>query len=154
MINRFLLPAVLVILSITAAPLVAQDGSDAVTRWRDDPSTVFDASEIDLEDFLWIARPVVVFADAPQVPAFREQMELLADRPDALAHRDVVIITDTDPDALSDIRRKLRPRGFQLTVIGKDGEVALRKPFPWDIREISRSIDKMPMRQRELREAS
>ena len=154
MINRFLLPAVLVILSISAAPLAAQDGSDAVTRWRDDPSTVFDASEIDLEDFLWIARPVVVFADAPQVPAFREQMELLADRPDALAQRDVVIITDTDPDALSDIRRKLRPRGFQLTVIGKDGEVALRKPFPWDIREISRSIDKMPMRQRELREAS
>ena len=154
MINRFLLPAVLVILSISAAPLAAQDGSDAVTRWRDDPSTVFDASEIDLKDFLWIARPVVVFADAPQVPAFREQMELLADRPDALAQRDVVIITDTDPDALSDIRRKLRPRGFQLTVIGKDGEVALRKPFPWDIREISRSIDKMPMRQRELREAS
>jgi hypothetical protein len=39
-----------------------------------------------------------------------------------------------------------------LTLIGKDGEVKLRKPFPWDVREISRSIDKMPMRQREIRE--
>ena len=49
-------------------------------------------------------------------------------------------------------RRKFRPRGFMLTLIGKDGEVELRKPFPWDVREISRSIDKMPLRQQEIRD--
>jgi hypothetical protein len=37
-------------------------------------------------------------------------------------------------------------------LVGKDGGNKLRKPFPWDVREISRSIDKMPMRQREIRE--
>jgi len=37
-------------------------------------------------------------------------------------------------------------------LIGKDGGVKLRKPFPWSVRELSRSIDKMPMRQQELRD--
>jgi hypothetical protein len=27
----------------------------------------------------------------------------------------------------------------------------LRKPFPWDVREITRAIDKMPMRREEMR---
>jgi hypothetical protein len=50
------------------------------------------------------------------------------------------------------LRTKLRPRGFMVVLIGKDGGVKLRKPFPWDVREFSRSIDKMPMRQQELRD--
>ena len=69
-----------------------------------------------------------------------------------LEERDVVVLTDTDPNSKSELRLKLRPRGFMLAIIGKDGGVKLRKPFPWDVREITRSIDKMPMRKRELRE--
>ena len=111
------------------------------------------AAEVSLEDFLWIKRPVVVFADTPADPRFREQMDLLAARPAELLDRDVVVIYDTDPKQKSDIRRKLRPRGFMLTLIGKDGGVVLRKPFPWDVRELSRSIDKLPLRQQELRDA-
>ena len=96
---------------------------------------------------------MVVFADTPNDPAFQEQISLLQSRLDALETRDVVIITDTDPDARSEIRLKLRPRGFMLALIGKDGQVKLRKPFPWDVRELTRVIDKMPMRQREIRDA-
>lgn len=152
------------ILSLTAflmalgslVPVFAQENGSvsAVERWREDPTTIFDASEVDIDAFRWIARPVVVFAEAPQVPAFQEQMAYLEEDMDALVRRDVVVITDTDPGTLSDLRRKLRPRGFQLTLIGKDGGVKLRKPFPWQVRELSRSIDKMPMRQREIREGS
>lgn len=109
------------------------------------------AAEIELETFKWIKRPIVIFADTPADPRFVEQMNLLADRPAALAERDVVVITDTDPEARSPVRQTLRPRGFQLTIIGKDGSVALRKPAPWDVREITRAIDKMPMRQDEIR---
>ncbi|MEP2641910.1 DUF4174 domain-containing protein [Roseobacter sp.] len=106
----------------------------------------------DLNQFKWKNRPVVVFSDSADNPAFTEQMRLLTQRPAELTDRDVVVITDTDPAAASDLRKKLRPRGFMLVIIGKDGGVKLRKPFPWDVREISRSIDKMPMRQREIRE--
>jgi len=50
------------------------------------------------------------------------------------------------------VRRELRPRGFMLALVGKDGQIKLRKPAPWDVRELSRSIDKMPMRQQEIRD--
>jgi hypothetical protein len=69
-----------------------------------------------------------------------------------LLDRDVVVLVDTDPDAKSDIRRTLRPRGFGIVLIGKDGGIKLRKPAPWTVRELSRIIDKMPMRQQELSE--
>ncbi len=110
------------------------------------------ASETDLDEFIWTKRPVVVFADSPNDPAFIAQMELLHARAEELAVRDVVVIVDTDPDARSAIRLKMRPRGFMLTLVTKDGNVMLRKPFPWSVREITRSIDKMPIRKREIRE--
>ena len=108
--------------------------------------------EANLSDFLWEKRPIVVFADTDRDPAFIRQLELLEARSEALAERDVVILTDTDPDAMSELREKLRPRGFMLVLIGKDGGVKLRKPFPWSVRELSRAIDKMPLRQQELRD--
>ena len=140
-----------------AAPAAATDGStpDAQSpaeAWQADRSVQFSATDVTLGDFQWIARPVVVFADTPEDPRFRQQMDLLAAQPEELAERDIVVITDTDPDARSDIRSKLRPRGFMLAIIGKDGGVKLRKPLPWNVREISRSIDKMPLRKQEIRD--
>ncbi len=104
----------------------------------------------DLNDYLWLNRPVVVFADTPNDPRFIAQLQFLEDGAAEMGERDVVIITDTDPLAKSELRKKLRPRGFQLVLIGKDGQVKLRKPLPWSVRELSRMIDKMPMRQQEM----
>jgi hypothetical protein len=69
-----------------------------------------------------------------------------------LAERDVIVITDTDGAAMSDVRTTLRPRGYMMALVGKDGRVALRKPEPYDVRELSRSIDKMPLRQQEIQD--
>ena len=112
------------------------------------------ADMADLSEFLWKKRPVLVFANSPDDPAFVEQLELLRARESELTERDVVVLTDTDPEARSALRLKMRPRGFMLVLVGKDGGIKLRKPFPWDVREISRSIDKMPIRQREIREGN
>lgn len=109
-------------------------------------------AEADLASFVWQKRPVVVFADSPFDPAFREQMRQIEAHWSELARRDVVVITDTTPDPASDLRRQLRPRGFSLVIIAKDGTVNLRKPAPWDAREIVRSIDKMPIRREEVRQ--
>ena len=57
---------------------------------------------------------------------------------------DVVIIVDTDPAARSDIRQQLRPRGFAIVVMQKDGSVGFRRPSPRDVREIVRGIEKPP----------
>lgn len=112
------------------------------------PATV----DTNLNDFLWVARPVVVFADSPADPQFKKQIALLEELPDELSLRDVVVITDTDPSANTPLREELRPRGFMMVLIGKDGTVLLRKPLPWDVRELSRSIDKLPARQQEMRD--
>ena len=111
-----------------------------------------EASATNLDNFLWTKRPVVVFADTPADPRFQQQMELLGARPEGLIERDVVVIVDADPESRSEIRTSLRPRGFMLVLIAKDGTVNQRKPFPWDAREIERVIDKWPLRQQEIRE--
>jgi len=150
----FLLASVALAMSATFASAAAGDEQTPVEIWDADRTTVFDARDIDLEAFRWIARPVVVFADTPADPAFQRQLDLLQDGMDELVIRDVVLITDTSRSELSDVRRKLRPRGFMLTLIGKDGGVKLRKPFPWHVRELTRSIDKMPLRQQEIRDSA
>ncbi len=110
------------------------------------------ASAETLDQYLWEKRPIVVFADTPEDLLFIRQMELLNAGQEELEERDVVILTDTDSAEISPLRKKLRPRGFQLALIGKDGKVKLRKPRPWTVRELSRVIDKMPMRQQELKQ--
>lgn len=113
-----------------------------------------DAREVRLADFLWVARPVVVFADSPADPLFARQMRYLeAGWPD-LAARDVVVIVDTDPAARSDARQRLRPRGFSLVFVDKDGDVKQRKPQPWTARELVHAIDRTPLRRQEMLEQS
>ncbi|WP_022702975.1 DUF4174 domain-containing protein [Pseudorhodobacter ferrugineus] len=116
------------------------------------PLVVIDAPGVTMAEFLWLKRPIVVFADSPNDPSVTTQLEYLAEQPQALADRDVVVIVDTNPAAASFFRQKLRPRGFSLVLLDKDGEIEIRKPRPWDVREITRAIDKFPMARQELLE--
>ncbi len=127
----------------------AQDAT-AFERWQEDQTLTFDASEVSKSDLQWIARPLVIFADTPNDPRFQQQMDLLLSGLDDLGERDVIVITDTDPEAATEWRTTLRPRGYMMALVAKDGRVALRKPAPWSVRELSRSIDKMPLRQQEI----
>lgn len=142
---KSLLPLVMTGILAFSTALQAQEAAEDLPMF-------FEMDEVNLSQFKWKNRPVVVFAESALDPAFTEQMELLRAREDELRARDVVVITDTDPETLSDLRRKLRPRGFMLVIINKEGTVNVRKPFPWSVREITRSIDKMPIRKREIRE--
>ncbi|MDP5346253.1 MAG: DUF4174 domain-containing protein [Paracoccaceae bacterium] len=112
------------------------------------------AQDVTPDALMWQARPVVVFADTPQQPQFAQQMRLLSEDPEPLLLRDVVIITDTNPAAMSVWREKLRPRGFSLVLMDKDGAVVIRKPLPWSVREIIQAIDRMPIRRDEIRSGS
>jgi hypothetical protein len=134
----------------SAAPLFAQEGPEDSADGLSE--IILPGETADLSEFLWIKRPLVVFADSPADPRYTLQMEYLTQRLEYLDERDVVVLTDTDPSADSELRERLRPRGFMLVLMGKDGTIYLRKPLPWDVREISRVIDKMPMRQQEMRD--
>lgn len=123
------------------------DGLDAPDTLR-----VLDAAEVMVADFLWTARIIAVLADTPNDPAFVQQMRDLLARAGELLERDVVVITDTDPAGRSDLRLMLRPRGFMLAIIEKDGAVAQRRPAPRDVREIMAIIDRFPLRRQEMLE--
>jgi Domain of unknown function (DUF4174) len=110
------------------------------------------ASEVVEADLLFLRRPVIIFADSPNDPAFVRQMDLLARYYDQLAARDVILIIDTDPANPSALRQKLHPRGFSLILMDKDWKPMMRKPLPWDGREIVNSIDKMPIARTEALE--
>lgn len=121
----------LVLASLLMAPLMAQ-------------------AENPLDEYLWKSRPIVIFAPSETDPRLLQQLAWLDAEKEEMEERDVVVLTDTDPIEQSELRKKFHPRDFQLLLIGKDGQVKLRKPFPWNVRELSRAIDKMPMRRQEI----
>ena len=108
-------------------------------------------NETTIDGYLWLKRPVIVFANTDLDVNFQTQMKSLHQGAEELAARDVVVLVDANPAEETAMRKKFRPRGFAVLLMGKDGQIKLRKPFPWDARELSRSIDKMPMRQQEMR---
>jgi Domain of unknown function (DUF4174) len=110
------------------------------------------AAEVVEADLLFLRRPVIVFADSPNDPAFVRQMQLLDRYYAQFEARDVILIIDTDPTNPSSLRRKLRPRGFSLVLMDKDWKPMIRKPLPWEGREIVNSIDKMPIARTEALE--
>jgi len=148
--------ASVVALCLATAPGLAEEAAaaDASPEVQAEAAglTIVEAEDQTLDEFQWIARPLVVFADSPSDPRFIQQMEYIGARAADLATRDVVVITDTDPERRTPLRDELRPRGFDIVLLGKDGQKYLRKPSPWDVREITRSIDKMPLRQQELKD--
>lgn len=115
-----------------------------------DPVAPLPALGAEPASFLWHRRPIVVFADTAEDANFIRQMELLSRDTADLAERDAVILTDTDPAARSAFRQALRPNGFALVVLDKDGKPLLRKPLPRDMREIIHTIDRSPLRRQEM----
>lgn len=140
----------MVLAALWATAGAAQDGTAPPAG--DATGLIRPAGDATLAQYEWIKRPIVVFAESPADPRFVQQMQFIESDLTSLVERDVVVLTDTDPATLSPLRRELRPRGFMLVVIAKDGTIIQRKPLPWSVREISRAIDKMPMRQQEVRD--
>lgn len=129
----------------------------AIAQETAPPSAAFapvSGADVVWADLLYVKRPVVVFADSPNDPNFIRQMQLISRNAGDLADRDVIVITDTDPAARTEIRQKLRPRGFSLVLLDKDLKPVIRKPLPWEVREITHAIDKFPLRRQEIQQGA
>lgn len=139
-------------LALVLAAIIPLASIAADTQGADPAPLIQPAGDRDLNEFLWKYRVIVVFADNPADPRFQDQVAMLRAGEAELRDRDVVVLTDADPSQPSAARRVLRPRGFQLALVDKDGGVRLRKPAPRSLREITGSIDRTPERQREVDE--
>lgn len=144
--------SVLVALLLLIAPAaLAQDG-DPAPQDETPALMILDAADVDPDDFLWTLRIVAVLADSPNDPAFQRQMREIESAPGDLLERDVVVIVDSDRRSNSLLRQRLRPRGFMVAIIDKDGEIKQRRPAPRDVRELGDMIDRFPLRRQELLE--
>ncbi|SDD62071.1 protein of unknown function [Paracoccus isoporae] len=124
----------------------------SVEEWRQNKAAPLAADTVDLDAFRWEARPVVVMAPSADDADFTRQMEVFAEAAAEIAERDMVIVTDTDPQADGTLRRKLSPQGFAVYLIGKDGGVKFSAAEPVGMSRLAEIIDAMPMRRREMRD--
>ncbi|MFS4438128.1 DUF4174 domain-containing protein [Paracoccaceae bacterium GXU_MW_L88] len=145
--QRYIPTALIAVL--TGGALMAAD----LESWRAAPSGPVPASEVDLAAFRWEARPIVVMADAPDDPAFEEQLAKLSAASDEVAERDILIVIDSDPSVGTALRGRLEARGFGVYLIGKDGGLKFSSETPVEMAEFNRIIDSMPMRAQEMRAA-
>ena len=96
----------------------------------------------DIKDLIWEKRPMLVFSNSHLDPNLKEQIKMFGSDPNALSSRDVIVFIDDKPEPNSKLRKRFRPNGFLIILIGKDGQIKLRKNSPWSARELTRIIDK------------
>ena len=130
-------------------PAAAQERVLVLTTEAVTPAATPAETPPTLEELLWVARPLVIFADTPEDPRFVQQMRMLESDPEPLVERNVVVLSDADPEANGPLRQRLRPRDFGIVLIDVDGTVAQRRPVPTSVREIIGLIDRMPSRREE-----
>ena len=139
--------------TVAQAEGLAEDAPDTEAMPDPDEELLFvDAREIDVRDFIWERRLIVVMADTPDDPQFTRQLAALRERADEFVARDAVVIFDAHPEDRSPLRQVMRPRGFMTAIIDKDGEVKARRPAVRSGRELMAVIDRFPTRRQEILE--
>jgi len=118
----------------------------------DEELLFLDAREVNVREFIWERRLVVVMANTPDDPQFTRQLEALREREEEFVARDAVVIFDAHPEDRSPLRQVLRPRSFMTAIIDKDGEVKARRPAVRTSRELIAVIDRFPTRRQEILE--
>ena len=118
-----------------------------------------------LKAYLWKNRPLILFSQSPDSPAYRPVLDSLSAYQDEIAERHMVIIEifenglvrsdgkyDSQLNAMT-LRQYFSAQKGQLTsiLIGKDGTLKLRQKYRLHLVEIFSVIDRMPMRQQEMR---
>lgn len=122
--------------------------------------------EISLESFQWENRILVLFASHSDDESYQTQMDRFSSLEDELRDRDLILISifneecsTLNGEVISDsssqsIRERLSPEenSYSIFLIGKDGGVKLNQDEVLKPVELFRVIDRMPMRQREMKE--
>jgi hypothetical protein len=121
---------------------------------------------VDLKNFQWKNRLLLVFAPSVDDSACRLLMTEMTNQTGGVQDRDLLLGeifergpsrfagAALSPQSAESFRRQfaVRPGISTVILIGKDGEVKLRREGPVQATEIFALIDSMPMRRQEMRE--
>ena len=125
-----------------------------------------DAMDDSLAPYRWENRLLILLAGDPADPKLVEQRAILAENPEGLRERDLIVLEGIGDTPLGLRGGPITPRalrdalgetasGFAALLIGKDGGVKLRKNDPVALdTTLYPLIDAMPMRRREMQERS
>lgn len=127
-------------------------------------ATIAHSTADQLSQFRWNHRILVIFSDRSDDANYVQQIGALKGAQEALAERDMLIISVvSDAAAIIDkpqlkldansLKKRLdaEGRGFRAVLIGKDGGAKLSSNRPITPVELFSTIDAMPMRQSEMR---
>ncbi|WP_343553923.1 DUF4174 domain-containing protein [Pantoea sp.] len=119
------------------------------TAQADEPPLFQDLtpSTANLNQYQWNMRPLVIFAPSKTDANYISQMAMLRNNADQLADRDIVVLSDTTPAENGVLRSQLKPEGFAVVLVGKDGGIKLRETTPLSSEVLLSTIDQMPMRK-------
>ena len=106
---------------------------------------------LDLGQYRWHSRLLVLFAPAADDPRLVRQDALLRREGAALRERDLLRIVVLSDDAALRRRYRVAPKAFAALLIGKDGTLKARWNAPVAPRTVYALIDAMPMRRDEMR---
>ena len=117
---------VLSFLALTSMSLVADTAR--ATDGSPEDGIILDGESVDLNEFLWIKRPIVVFADNASDPRFIEQMNFITDRldEDARDHASLSTLLKTGSDDFDLDLDELFEFGLQRLLDGLEGWLAAR----------------------------
>jgi len=117
-----------------------------------------------MTDYKWKYRPLVVFAPNGQTGFLNRQRQIVAANRTGLIERNMVVVwvigdrvtADLGPAPrvrAADLRNRfgLSADGFHAVLVGKDGGIKLSSSSPLGPAMLFGTIDKMPMRQNEMR---
>ena len=121
---------------------------------------------VDLTAYQWKNRLLILFAPAENDLVYQSFKEQIQRRTQEVQDRELLIfhVFETEEGRLGHLPLKkeqllflrkefsILPGQRIVILIGKDGEVKLRRELPLELSEIFSVIDAMPMRRREIRE--
>jgi len=112
------------------------------------------AKDAALSSFRWKNRVLVVVARNQQDADLRAQRRIFEQHASGMAERQIVLIEAAGDDERSrDLRRQFGTgeEGFQVVLVGKDGNAAVSARKPLRASELFDQVDAMPMRRDEMR---
>ncbi len=123
-------------------------------------------SPLDLSQYQWTHRLLLIFAPSEQNPAYLDLEDQLQASEAELADRDLIVFRlfaqgrgsaagapiGNDSVSLLYDRFDVQQGASTVVLIGKDGGEKARQVGTFDLQAIFERIDAMPMRQREMRQ--
>ncbi len=112
-----------------------------------------------LSDYQWSNRIIILSDQEPDFSKAKEALELISEFEKELKERDILVFLqqngkqyDTNFKLVSTAIKKNIPQNFEgYLLIGKDGGIKSKEPYPIDIQALFALIDGMPMRRAEIK---